>query len=280
MTDRPPPSRPDRPGPSAATAPGAPVSREAPDRDTLMAYIDGQLDLARAKEVRAYLEHSPEAAEDVAAWRAQNEALRAIASPQEARLHAAAIAARLNGRPSGARGLQMAAAIGAALIVGGIGGWLGHDQVSGNARRDIALTVPLIDQAIAAHAVYAVDVLHPVEVGASEEAHLVGWLSNRLGAPMAAPDLRGAGFALVGGRLLSAIDGPAAQFMYENQTGDRITLYAEKAPTDQLAAFRFETKDGLNSFYWQDPVLRYALVGAIDHDSLKALATEVYRQIS
>ena len=38
------------------------------------------------------------------------------------------------------------------------------------------------------------------------------------------PRLSGLGFALVGGRLLSAPDGPAAQFMYEDTDRRRITV--------------------------------------------------------
>ena len=35
-----------------------------------------------------------------------------------------------------------------------------------------------------------VEVAHPVEVGAAQEAHLLQWLSKRLGRKLAAPDLR------------------------------------------------------------------------------------------
>lgn len=74
-------------------------------------------------------------------------------------------------------------------------------------------------RAALAHAVYAPEVRHPVEVAAVEKAHLAAWLSKRLEAEVRAPDLGGAGFALLGGRLLpgEALSGaaslPAAQFM-------------------------------------------------------------------
>jgi anti-sigma factor RsiW len=63
-----------------------------------------------------------------------------------------------------------------------------------------------------------------VEVDAGQEAHLVQWLSKRLGRQLVVPDLASAGFRLMGGRLLSAEDGPAVQFMYENGNGERLTL--------------------------------------------------------
>ena len=59
-----------------------------------------------------------------------------------------------------------------------------------------------------------------MEVDAGQEAHLMQWLSKRLGRQLVTPDLSGAGLRLMGGRLLPAEDGPAAQFMYENDTGN------------------------------------------------------------
>lgn len=247
----------------------------SPSHEQLMAYADDQLGPREAARIEAWLDANPGAAEDIAAWRLQNAAIRASVPENEARARAAAISARLGARNTGRARLAQAATVVLALGIGGAAGWFANDR--GSEHSQIAAT--LVDQAIAAHAVYAVEVLHPVEVTAEHENHLVSWLSNRLGAQLAAPDLSIGGYALVGGRLLPSGDGPAAQFMYENDAGDRITLYAERAPASQLAAFRFEQRDGLNSFYWQDPKLRYALVGQIGQDALKVLATEVYRQL-
>ena len=65
---------------------------------------------------------------------------------------------------------------------------------------------------------------HPVEVDATQEAHLVQWLSKRLGHPLVVPDLTKAGFQLIGGRLLPSEGGPAAQFMYQKwqQSSDAV----------------------------------------------------------
>jgi len=248
----------------------------APSHEQLMAYADEQLGPREIAQVEEWLSANPDAAAEVAIWRRQNAAIRAAIPQSDAQTHSAAIMARLAKRaPSRPAQLARAATMAGMLGLGGVIGWFAHTP--GPAHTQLAAT--LVDQAINAHAVYAVEVLHPVEVTATREAHLVSWLSNRLGAPLAAPDLSSGGYALVGGRLLPSDGGPAAQFMYENQSGDRITLYAERAPSGQLAAFRFEQKKGLNSFYWQDPKLRYALVGEIGQDQLKSLATQVYQQL-
>lgn len=247
-----------------------------PTRAMLMAYADDQLGPEDSARVEAHLDANPEAAAEVASWCRQTKAIRAAVPEPEAQAHAKAIAARLHAPRQGHGRLARAATVAAALGIGATTGWYANQTGPSHSQ----FTATLVDQAIAAHAVYAVDILHPVEVAAAQESHLVSWLSNRLGAPLAAPDLSAGGYALVGGRLLPSGDGPAAQFMYENNAGDRITLYADRARTGQLAAFRFEEKGGVNSFYWQDPQLRYALVGTIGQEALKTLATEIYRQLS
>jgi len=69
---------------------------------------------------------------------------------------------------------------------------------------------------------------HPVEVGAGAEAHLVQWLSKRLGRPLVVPDPAAVGFRLMGGRLPPAEDGPAAQFHMRTARGGRVTLYLSR----------------------------------------------------
>ena len=45
------------------------------------------------------------------------------------------------------------------------------------------------------------------------------WLSRRLGRQLTAPDLAAQGFDLIGGRLLPASTGPAAQLMIRIRAG-------------------------------------------------------------
>lgn len=69
-----------------------------------------------------------------------------------------------------------------------------------------------------------------MEVAADQEAHLVAWLSKRLGTPLKVPRLDTLGFGLVGGRLLPGDQGPVAQFMYQDGQGQRLTLYVPYKP--------------------------------------------------
>lgn len=255
----------------------------APSKTDLMAYADGQLSGAARARIEAYLADHPDAAAQVAEFRAQSAALDRLFPANEALDRTRALARRIssgrNRHPvrSPARSpAWQALAASLLLALGALGGWTLHDRLAPGRAAD---SVALIDDAIAAHRLYAAEVLHPVEVGAKSEAHLVSWLSKRLGARLRVPDLSASGYKLMGGRLLPGGSGAAAQFMYEDADGHRLTVYAVAGPTGQLAAFQYREKDGLGGVYWQDETLRYAVIAALPRDRLTGIATEIYRQL-
>ena len=118
-----------------------------------------------------------------------------------------------------------------------------------------------------AHTVFTPEVRHPVEVAATEEQHLVTWLGKRLGQSIKAPALSQAGFKLVGGRLLSDRAEPAAQLMYEDSKGRRLTLFIRRESRESTS-FQFLSHDGVQAFYWIDRPLAYALVGKVSREEL------------
>jgi anti-sigma factor RsiW len=135
-------------------------------------------------------------------------------------------------------------------------------------------------RAARAHLVYASEVRHPVEVDATQQDHLVKWLSKRLGIDLKVPVLAREGFELLGGRLLPGNEGPVAQFMYQDQSGKRLTLYVTRPHKgDALTAFRFAQEGPVSVFYWMDSECGYALSGELDRPALAKVATAVYRQL-
>jgi len=135
-------------------------------------------------------------------------------------------------------------------------------------------------RAARAHMVYASEVRHPVEVDATQQEHLVKWLSKRLGIDLKVPVLAREGFELLGGRLLPGNEGPVAQFMYQDQSGKRLTLYVTRPHKgDALTAFRFAQEGPVSVFYWMDSECGYALSGELDRPALAKVATAVYRQL-
>ena len=141
-----------------------------------------------------------------------------------------------------------------------------------------AATFPM--RAARAHLVYAPEVRHPVEVDATQQEHLVKWLSKRLGLELKVPLLAAEGFELLGGRLLPGPEGPVAQFMYQDSVGKRLTLYVSKPNrADQPAAFRFAQEGPVAVFYWIDRDCGYALSGELDRGTLTRVAGAVYKQL-
>ncbi len=236
-------------------------------------FVDGQLDPARVAEVEEHLAANPEAAERVAAYRRQNEALHALFDPVLDEPVPSGLLAKRESRWS----LVRYAAVVAWMAVGGVAGWALRSALDMGTPQSATLA----RQAAVAHAVYVPEVRHPVEVGAEQEQHLVTWLSKRLGADVKAPSLADMGYALVGGRLLPAGDGPAAQFMYQDREGRRLTLYVRRgAEGNQETAFRFAQESGVGVFYWVDGPLGYALSGDLEKPELLRIANGVYHRLN
>src|SRR5438094_258370 len=116
---------------------------------------------------------------------------------------------------------------------------------------------------------------------AAEVERLVTWLSRRLGLAVHAPDLNGAGFALVGGRLVAGNERPTALFMYENADKQRLSLQVRKQPpgTSEVA-FRYAIEDGVGVYYWIDDACAYALSGQVDRAQMLTIGRAVYAQLA
>ena len=135
-------------------------------------------------------------------------------------------------------------------------------------------------RAARAHAMYAAEVRHPVEVRATEE-HLVRWLSRRLDYNLKVPVLADEGFELLGGRLLPGVEGGAvALFMYQDAGGKRLTLsVTRRKQTEPVTAFQFAREGAVSVFYWIDRDCGYFLSGDLDKATLARVAGSVYRQL-
>ena len=260
------------------------MTRQAISEAQLHALADGVLPEEQRAAVDAHLHAHPQDAARVAAWSEQNRHLRALfdsvldeAVPPH--LMQAASPPAANGAWQ-RHAMQAAAAI-VLVIAGGAGGWLLRGGDSGDSVTASASPLALARSAAIAHAVYTPEVRHPVEVGVEQEAHLVQWLSKRLGSKLQPPVLSPLGYHLIGGRLLPGDgDGPVAQFMYEEGTGKRLTLYvARERAGKQETAFRYTQEKDLGVFYWIDGQMGYALSARLPKAELGKIADAVYAQL-
>jgi anti-sigma factor RsiW len=251
----------------------------------LHARIDGQLPSERTDSVDAYLAEHPEERVRWSRYAEQRQALRAalalqIGEPIPLRLLVDRLLAEQRQRRQ--RLVRLVAAAVGFFVMGGVGGWAARDLTVAVALSNptaLAATAArmITADAIAAHRTFSVEVRHPVEVEAGQEAHLVQWLSKRLGRQLVVPDLTAAGFHLMGGRLLPAEDASAAQFMYESDKADRLTLYI-RVGVESETGFRYSEGDGIGAFYWSDEGFGYAVAAKADREQLLRLAEIIYRQ--
>ncbi|MBI3562363.1 MAG: anti-sigma factor [Gammaproteobacteria bacterium] len=241
----------------------------------LQAYVDDRLSPQRRAEIEHYLTVHPDLADKARIYQMQNQLLHGLFD----RIREEPIPERLTHivkAQSQWRYYRAAAAM-VWLVVGGLGGYL----LRGEVVTTVTVAEPFTERAAVAHVVYSAEVLHPVEVGADQEAHLVQWLSKRLGHPLRTPDLTRFGYQLVGGRLLPGDKGAAAQFMYQNSIGARLTLYVTvKDVGTEQTGFRMDQEDGQQVMYWVDNTLGFALVGEKDRKQLLEIARATYQAMS
>lgn len=250
----------------------------------LHAWVDGQLSNDRVAAVTDWLLRHPDDAVRVQAWKQQRLAFQSLHRDLLDAPVPIALARAVKPRWSGMEKLAAQAVAALLLLAVGFGsGWWLHARPNESGIANSALP-QFVREAAVAYAVYSPEKRHPVEVTADQQAHLVQWLSRRVGADLKAPVLAADGFELMGGRLLPGEKGEArAQFMYENARGSRVTLHVAslvESQSHETGAFSFVTTGKTQNFYWVDGKLGYALSGEVPKSVLAQLAQTSYAQLA
>ena len=211
-----------------------------PSEQELHAYIDGRLEPAAAARIAAYLARHPQAAALVEAYRAQIEGLHALYDDVLDEPVPAAMLALLRRQQAatlGRRAALAAAVLVMVMVSAGTGWWFGewrHDQRSAGA-------TTLVEDAQRAHRLYAGAEHWASDLGAVRPASLADTLSERLGAPVALPEVERAGLVLNGVRLVPTASGTAAVLLYRDGAGRGASLFvtpvagADAAPRADVA---------------------------------------------
>jgi anti-sigma factor RsiW len=247
-----------------------------PNEHDLHAYVDGHLDGERRAAVELYLVRHPERAADVQGWQRDAQRLRAAiggihALPDNGALHPAAVRSRRRQRRMVRMSLAAAALL--CLGLGGFGGWQARGM------RSASGVAPMAD-AIEAYRLVAMDRSVRPDLVPQRDGQMQHWLDTRFQHAARLPDLRGAGFHVVGGRLFATDQGPAAMVLYEDAAGHAISFYVRPpGPRHRLLPSGARTDGGLMAQYWSGEGYNYAMVSRDDGEAAQVVARAKQRAI-
>lgn len=234
------------------------------------AYLDGELGPDEAAAIEEYLEANPEEMARFDSYARHKDLLREAAETSSASIDIrtvklsrdlAATLEKRTARPApwqNWKGPSARIAAAAALVTCG---WLGHAQFSGQPLLPQSAVPHYVVEALGAHSVFADDYIKPAEFGPDLSPETVSWISTKLGRSVSVPSLEPVGFDLVGARMMGTAAGPIAYFLYENETGERVSLtmskHADGTPEMDFASYSDADRQ---IGYWSAGPLDYALV--------------------
>jgi anti-sigma factor RsiW len=253
--------------------PARPITEE-----DLHCYVDNVLDPARRADVEAYLERFPDVARRIQGYVDQRATLRALLAPVvEEPVPPELSLARLIERQRRPLAFPWRTAAAAVLLVslGGAGGWFLREFTEPPRTGMAALAADAADS----YEVYGPDRTRPVEIRAADSAELVAWVSQRLRRPVMVPDLAGAGYRFMGGRLVATSHGPAGLLMYDDDHGTRLVMLIRPMAIQRNMPMSEHTRGPVAGFAWAGDGIGYSLVGAASPEVLHPLADEARRQI-
>ena len=104
-----------------------------------------------------------------------------------------------------------------------------------------------------------------------------------MGKPVRVPRLDSFGYRLLGSRVLPDTAGPAAQFVFADDTGKKVSLYVRGEQANGVD-ITYALADDLSMFYWNDSDRSYAMVADVEdeagREALLTAAKAVYGQLS
>ena len=264
-------------------------SEQALNKEDLQFYVDRRLNRVKAAQVEKYLFENPLIKTELREYQLFNQAFHHMYDAVEQEQIPSRLLKFDQVKPGRGRGersrfpLAQVAMVLLSVSLGLASGWFLRGELMPEQARQVARdqSVNLVRDAFSNHTVYTPEIRHPVEVSASDKDHLVKWLSKRLKTRIVIPVLDGQGYELLGGRLLSSGNLPAAQFMYQNNKGRRVTLFTRKRRGEEAdSAFRYASKGDVNGFYWTDSELSFVLIAEIPKAEMSNLAHVVYEKLN
>jgi anti-sigma factor RsiW len=244
----------------------------------LLAYADGLLDHdpGRKARVEAYLRGAPEAAERVAAYRAQTLALREsygarAMEPVPDRLHDAL-------RPSAARsrlhvsGLRAAAMVVVSAAAGAAGWHLA--QVSAPTQQAAEQRLPSVLREVVRDEREGLRTL-PVTAGDAAPERMLRWRVNGVGLSLKTPDLSSVGYKLRGRQDLPYAGTQAVALSYAGANGARLRLLIAPVAPGEARVVSLSEHGDARFAHWSQGALIMAVQSENASRDLAALGRDI-----
>jgi anti-sigma factor RsiW len=149
-----------------------------------------------------------------------------------------------------------------------------------------SIVPPLIEEVAAKHRMYAGAADPPLDMKTADVAQLISSLTDRVGFPVKAPPGLRSGERLIGGRVSSLVDAPAAYVLYER--GNRpLSVFIARQPGPGLPEENKWVVDGVELYtsrirdltlvWWEDGALVYAAASKADSRDLADFALRCIR---
>jgi anti-sigma factor RsiW len=262
----------------------------------LMAYVDGEVDAATARQIEHAIGADPNLSARAKMFRESASVLRgafaeSLHEEVPDRLVAALkpLAGKGNVVPMSASrpvrrvlGWAMAASVAALVIGSGSTYWYvsGHPPLSDGMQ--IVSADRWLDHVSSFYDVYNTEMKKDdrllVDFKADDIPELANWFSARLNRPLSVPDLSAQGFQPQGGRLLIINGKPAAQFLYRSEAGELVGLAIASDPGGYQPA-RTAQRHNVNIVHWRNNGYGYAFMGTIELPRLEKLADKAWRDL-
>jgi len=159
---------------------------------------------------------------------------------------------------------------------GGVGYLISEQQDTDGPIQIAAAPRTWLDDIADYHRIYARQTRHLVEVPASEQAHIVEWLSASTGVTFKLPDLADQNLKFEGARLLVAGGKPAAQLLYRDAENEIFAIcFLQSDPVEGKTALAESMRNDIGLVSWQQGKASYVVVGPSADPNLERIAEAV-----
>lgn len=236
-------------------------------RELLHAYVDGELDLANAREAERHLQSCADCRGTEKAIRQLRNALTSEATAYRAPAHL-----RRNVRAALRREAKSTQQPFSPWLMFASGAALAAVLVAGVLFQTIrtARTNTIVDQIVANH-VRSLLAAHLVDVTSSDQHTVKPWFDGKTDFAPVVRDLSANGFPLVGGRL-DYLDGKTVSALVYQRNKHPINLFITPAQTTRKSSPSVTTRRGYNVLSWENNGMNYWVVSDLNADELREFA--------